>query len=131
MAAQRLLLSSSGVAVCGDGRRGLSRPLTSLVSTWSGREPVSAELSHGVGGGWALPSLRRAGACHRALPAPVGEATVHFHHTQFLLEFRSFFCCCCILNLYNVLPAPALQQPGIIACLSPPSSASLPSPAHL
>lgn len=76
MAAQRLLLSDSGIAVCRGGHRGLSLPLTSLVSTRSGREPVSAELSHWVGGGWALPSLRRAGACDRAHPALVGEATV-------------------------------------------------------
>ena len=45
------------------------------------------------------------------------------------LRISKLFLCVCFLNLYNVLLAPALQQPGIITCLPPPSSASLPSPA--
>lgn len=42
-------------------------------------------------------------------------------------NFETFFFVC-FLNLYNVLLVPALQQPGIIIRLSPPSSASLLSP---
>ena len=111
------------MAVCRGGHRGLSLPLTSGQLLEGGLGPGASVPGALTLGGWRMgPALAESSDLHQGTSSSSWGGHYYTFTTAISLRILKLF-------FFNVLLVPALQQPGIIIHLSPPSSASLASPA--